>query len=200
MEPVSTTVAVAGWGIWKAVTYVAIALSSAYAAKKAAEAYGNNPSNNLARNGISPEQQFEHYQKWAEDNKKFSKEMIEEHFKDKKERLDKLEEENRKLSEKLATASPEEKVKFLEMISDNKKEMKEINKSMSDGINNIVKNFEAIGKNPPVNYQQFQDKSKQIDFSSWWNWGIISFCVIIAILVINFVRKILSGFSKNFSS
>ena len=93
--------------------------------------------------------------------------MIEEHFKDKKERLDKLEEENRKLSEKLATASPEEKVKILEMISDNKKEMKEINKAISDGINNIVKNFETIGRNPPMNYEQYQNKSKQFDLSSW---------------------------------
>ena len=192
--------AVVAWGFWKAATYIIGALSTAYAAKKAAEAYGSNPGNNLARNGISPEQQFEHYQKWAEDTKKFSKEMIEEHFKDKKERLDRLEEENRKLTEKLATASPEEKVKILEMISDNKKEMKEINKAISDGINNIVKNFETIGRNPPVNYEQFQNKSKQLDLGSWWNWWIIAFCVIIGILVINFVRKILGGFSKNFSS
>jgi cell shape-determining protein MreC len=167
MEPVTATVAAAGWGIYQLLSWAVAAAAVAYGTKKVAEAYGDNAANNLARKGISPEQQFDYYKTWAEDNKKFTKEMIEEHFKDKKERLDKLEEENRKLSEKLATASPEEKVKFLEMISDNKKEMKEINKSMSDGINNIVKNFEAIGKNPPVNYQQFEEKSKQIDFSSW---------------------------------
>jgi len=197
MDPVVTPVV--AFGVVKGLTYVAGFITAAWAANKVTQNWGNNPANNLEKLGISPKQQYEDYKKLLEDKAKFIEDKTEEHFKDLKERREKLEEENKKLLEKLSnTSDPQERTKILEEVGNNKKEISDINKTITEGINKIIKNFDTIGRNPPLTQEQFQDKSKRLDLGSWWNWGLIAFCVIIAILIINFVRKILSKFASMF--
>jgi hypothetical protein len=52
------------------------------------------------------------------------------------------------------------------MMADNKKEISGINKTIAEEINKITKNFETLG-NKPLTYQEFQDKSKQTNWTSW---------------------------------
>ena len=176
------------WGMGCAVAY--------FTAKPLVEKWGSTPANNLARNGIPEEQQYEDHKKWLADRKKYIEDKTDELFKDLKDRRDNLEEENKKLTRRLENASPEDKAKFLEMIADNKREISSINKTIAEEINKLTKNFETLG-NTPLTYQQFQDKSKQTDLTSWWNWGIIVFCVVIAIILISFVKKILSKIASS---
>jgi uncharacterized coiled-coil DUF342 family protein len=137
--------------------------------RQAISQFGNTPANNLANSGIPYDKQYDDYLNHLKDKAKYFEDKINEELKDKKDRRDELIEENKKLLAKLESISdPQEKAKVLEAISDNKKEISQINKEISDYMNKITKNFEALGQQH-LTQEQFKAKTNAPNLSSFKN-------------------------------
>lgn len=194
MEPVSTGLAVA-WLIGKIVLWGGSVAGGVYLGKKVIDKFGDTPGNNLSNAGISPDQQYQEWLSWQKDRKKYFEDKNDEWFSDLRDRNKKLEEESKALAEQLKTEQdPKEKARISALINQNKKEIADNNREMSKKIDELNKGFENFGRGQ-LTFSQFQSKSNEPSLSSWKNWGIIAFCVIIAIILINFVKKMLGKLS-----
>ncbi|KLL03620.1 MAG: hypothetical protein MRECE_12c041, partial [Mycoplasmataceae bacterium CE_OT135] len=146
--------------------------------------------------------------KKSTDDKKFREELlkdIREENAHERERYQKLEEQNTQLTKKLENETdPTEKAKIIALINDNKKEMASIKKSEEQRFNKIIgimndmsqPSHPDLGK-PEAVERKFQAEANKPNLSSWKNWGIIAFVVIIAIMLVSFLKKILSKVTES---
>jgi hypothetical protein len=58
----------------------------------------------------------------------------------------------------------------------------------------VDKAFESLPNPDIVTQQQYQNASNSINWTSYKNWGIISLCVVIGLMIISFVKQIFNMF------
>jgi hypothetical protein len=139
--------------------------TAGYVAKKGIEQWGENARNNLTKQGIPPERQYQDYMDYHQDRKKYIEGKSDEHLKEINDRNKDLQEEIKSLSQKLEnTSDPKEKAQILAAIQANKKEIAQNNREKAEFINKLHKQYEGFGKG--LTQEQFQAKAQQPNLAS----------------------------------
>ena len=192
----------------KIVPWVVGGLVTYFASKNVIEKWGSTPKNEAAKLGIPEDKLFDYYQRKSENDSQFRKELKEEiskDFEDIREQNKKLEEQNTQLVKQLeGVTDPTEKAKILATIEANKKEMANNNKRIDSRFSQImgtVNNLsqpskDELGK-PEIVERKFQAEVNKPNLTNWKNWGIIAFVVIIAIMLVSFLKKMLTKLTES---
>lgn len=194
----------------KIVPWIVGLIGSVYATKKITQVFGSTPANDIKRipgmEGMNPKQIYNDRKEWRQDRIKYHEKRnkkIDEQIKIKNEQIEKLEEKITKVAEQAKnTDDPTEKNRLIAVMEGYKKDVKDLKgeiKGLKENKDEGEKKVDEIykGFDDNLTQEQFINKSSSINWTSYRNYAIIFFCVIVLIMIIGFIKKLLDSFLKS---
>lgn len=191
-------VAIAAWTFWKAVTYITVAVSAAYGVKKAAEAYGNTPTNDGRRMGWTDEQLYEIQKLRGKDRDKYIDENNE-RVKKINEKLDDMETTLTNVAKDFAEAKNKgdsaEMAKLAAVIERMNKEKRELIKEREQIRKDTKDAISPLGEQV-LTQEQFSKVKDTPNLKKWGTWGVIAISIVISFMILKLISGIFGKFKK----
>jgi predicted RNase H-like nuclease (RuvC/YqgF family) len=195
-------------GIIKMIPWIAGVIGGMYATKKVTEAF-KSPINDVNRipgiEKISPKQLYNEAKEYKKDRIKYHEKRdkkIQGEIDELNKQIEKLQEEKTKVGQQMEVAKddPKETIRLQAVLDKINKDLVGLTNKVNQKENEkkevaekIDEVFEKLGDIDNTTQEQFIAKASSFDWTSVKNYGLLSMLVIIAIMVLVFLRKIFNN-------
>lgn len=195
-------------GIVKSIPWIVALIGGIYATKKVTEAF-SSPINDINRipgiEKISPKQLYNEAKEYKQDRIKYHKkrnEKIQGEIDKLNEQIEKLQEEKTKVGQQMDAAKddPKETARLQAVLDKINKDLVGLNNKVGQKENEkkdiaekIDQVFEKLGNIDNTTQEQFIAKANSFNWTSVKNYGLLAILVIIAIMLLIFLRKLFNN-------